>query len=108
MAQLSAKLRSIGGGQIGWFCPGCEQLHVVKVEGQSAWQWDGNVTAPTISPSVLCSTNYDENGRLPDGQTRTTCHCFVRGGNIEFCLDSRHALAGETVPLPDLPDWLRD
>jgi hypothetical protein len=33
---------------------------------------------------------------------RTLCHYFIRAGKIEFCGDSPHNLAGQTV---DLPDW---
>lgn len=112
MSALSAKLRNMQGDAgrlIGWWCPGCEQLHAVKIDGPCAWQWDGDVEKPTISPSVRCFTTTDENRQpLPNGQQRTLCHCFVRAGQIEFCGDSPHALAGKTVPLPDLPDWLRD
>jgi hypothetical protein len=106
MGQLSAKLRSIewkGHKGVGFWCPGCDGMHVVGVEGEGAWQWDGNVDLPTFSPSIRTFTNYDENGRLPEGQTRTLCHSFVRAGEIQFLSDCVHALAGQTVPLPDLP-----
>jgi hypothetical protein len=111
MGMLSNKLRNMQGNagrRIGWWCPGCDQLHAVAVDGPHAWQWDGNVEAPTISPSVRCFTTVDDEGKpLPDGGQRTLCHCFVKAGQIEFCGDSPHALAGKTVPLPDLPEWLR-
>lgn len=29
------------------------------------------------------------------------CHSFVRDGQIQFCMDSTHELAGKTVDLPD-------
>ncbi len=53
------------------------------------WSWDGNVESPTFSPSVHIV-----------GQ----CHYFIRAGMIEFCGDSKHPLAGQTVPLPAIPD----
>jgi hypothetical protein len=31
------------------------------------------------------------------------CHSFVRNGRIEFLGDCTHALASQTVDLPDLP-----
>jgi Family of unknown function (DUF6527) len=76
----------------------------VGVGMTSNWQWDGNVDAPTLSPSILCWTNVGADGkRLPEGQKRTLCHSFVRAGRIEFLTDCAHALAGQTVPLPDWP-----
>lgn len=57
------------------------------------WSFDGNVEAPTFSPSINLV-----------GQ----CHYFIRAGRIEFCTDSKHELAGQTVPLPDIPDWESD
>ena len=32
----------------------------------------------------------------------TVCHLFLRAGRIQFLHDCRHALAGQTVDLPDL------
>lgn len=100
MGKLSAKLRNMawgeGGKAIGFWCPGCDGIHVVVVEkndGGSCWQWDGNVDAPTISPSILVSGN----------PIKPTCHSFVRAGHIEFLGDCTHALAGKTVPIPDWP-----
>lgn len=37
-----------------------------------------------------------------DVQSR--CHTFIRAGKIEFLGDCTHALAGQTVALPDWPD----
>lgn len=99
MGRLSAKLRSMawgeGGEAIGFWCPGCDGLHVVVVKkaNGSCWQWDGNVDAPTISPSILVSGGGD-NAR---------CHSFVRSGQIQFLSDCTHRLAGQTVPIPDWP-----
>jgi len=101
MARLSAKLRSFEGKTeagaayraLAYWCPGCDDCTVIYIEGGGAtWTWDGNVDAPTFSPSIRVSSNG-----------KTLCHHFVRGGNIEFCTDSPHALAGKTVPLPDWP-----
>lgn len=112
MGMLSTKLRNMQSAvdrRIGWWCPGCEQLHAVVIDGPHAWRWDGDVESPTISPSVRCFTTIGDDGKpLPDGAQRTLCHCFVKAGQIEFCGDSPHALAGKTVPIPELPDWLRE
>jgi hypothetical protein len=97
---LSRKLRSIDGGFMHW-CPACGGPHgvnVTKPNGRTGakWSWDGNVDAPTCSPSILCFT---ETG----GKRVTLCHYFLKHGNIEFCADCPHALAGKVVPLPDWP-----
>ena len=79
-----------------WF-PGCDDLHGVEVDTShtSAWAWNGDLEKPTISPSINCLVNRK------GGQ----CHSFVRDGRWEFLTDSNHALAGQTMDLPDLPDW---
>ncbi len=114
MARLSAKLRSIDLGRrgIGFWCPGCEEMHAIKIEGAPAWEWDGNVNAPTISPSIRVRGKRrltdDEHRRIMAGERLEIpdqcCHSFVRAGQIEFLSDCTHPLAGKTVPLPDLPD----
>ena len=82
------------------WCPGCRQAHAINVEKpnpwNAVWSFDGNVDRPTFSPSVNIV------GR---------CHYFIRNGNIEFCSDSKHALSGQTVPLPEWPsefEWYGD
>lgn len=115
MGQLSSKLRSTFPG-IAFWCPGCEEIHTVHTHGSPAWHWDGNADAPTILPSILVRGKRritdDEYRRIMAGEEvdipDRCCHSFVRAGQIEFLPDCTHALAGKTVPLPDLPDELRD
>jgi hypothetical protein len=120
MGRLSAKLRSMEGG-IGFWCPGCDEVHAVKTNGDHAWQWDGNVDAPTISPSILitsghyvsthktgdsCWCSFNEKRKAEGKSTPfkcSRCHTFVKAGQIEFLGDCTHALAGKTVPIPDWP-----
>lgn len=75
------------------WCPGCKQAHPINVEKpnhcDAKWSWNGDIERPTFSPSINIV------GR---------CHYFIRDGMIEFCADSKHNLAGRTVPLPDYPD----
>jgi hypothetical protein len=84
----------------GWmhWCPGCKNTHAIAVEkpfeNGARWTFDGNMEAPTFAPSV--KVNWPEPGRV--------CHYFIKAGNIEFCSDSTHALAGKTVPLPEWPE----
>lgn len=81
------------GTRLYMWCPGCDDLHAVEVANDNRWTWDRNLEAPTISPSILCT-----------GVRR--CHSYVKAGCWEFLGDSEHALAGQTVPLPPLPQWL--
>lgn len=76
------------------FCPGCDDAHAVPVTGPNAWTFNGNVERPTLAPSLLC--------RIGD----RVCHSFVRDGRWEFLGDCTHALRGQTVAMPALPDWI--
>lgn len=100
MDALSKKLRG-GEGMIAHWCPGCSCSHVIFTAspGGPEWQWDGNVDAPTVSPSVRLFWPA-----MADRPEVTRCHYFLRAGQIAYCADSAHELAGKTVPLPDFPD----
>jgi len=66
-----------------------------------AWTWDGNLEAPTVSPSILSSIGpYGDQGK-PLG----VCHSFLKAGVFEFLDDCTHPLKGQHVPMVDLPDW---
>lgn len=95
-----------------FWCPGCDDLHVVS----DSWQVTGSGDTLTISPSVLVYErqkliNEDlewEALLAPENKTTTPrCHSFVRNGHIEFLGDCTHELAGQTVALPPLPDWAK-
>lgn len=98
MGRLSAKLRSQGGGRIGWWCPGCEAFHAVPVNTPDGrgWKWNGDVDRPTLQPSVL--TTYEAKG-----EPKEICHVFIVDGIIDFLGDCTHHLAGQKVPIPDWP-----
>lgn len=123
MSALSARLRSLEGGRVAFWCPGCGEAHQIKVGAGDPprWAFDGNVESPTFSPSILVrGVRLDMNDealdrvlreyRLPadrervlaDNRINTVCHSFVRSGRIEFLRDCTHGLAGQTV---DLPEW---
>lgn len=113
MAQISPVLRTTDRGLMHW-CPGCEAAHVIYTilgaNNGPIWMFDSNVTKPTFSPSVrhrwgrFFDPNFKEESPDESGQ----CHYFIRAGNIEFCGDCTHGLAGQTVALPELPEHLRD
>lgn len=81
-------------------CVGCDDEHVVPTEGPTAWQFNGDVDRPTLSPSILV---YERQHMTDAGVvTRPRCHSFVRDGRIEYLGDCGHALAGQTINLPEL------
>lgn len=97
-----------------WWCPGCEGHHGVPVKGSKAWGFNGDEEKPTLTPSVLvtsghfagpgdCWCTYEERFGKPAPFKCDRCHCFIRNGMIEFLSDCSHALAGKTVPIPELP-----
>lgn len=128
MAKIGKKLRGLDGGRVGFWCPGCEELHQITVrdapnrQGPS-WTYNGNPDSPTFSPSVLVRGVRIEGGneemdrildsyKLPEERERmladkrinTVCHSFVTDGRIQFLGDCTHAIAGQTVDLPDIAD----
>lgn len=114
MAALSSKLRSVEGGRIMFWCPGCDGAHQVGVGGGDGprWGYNGNPDAPTFTPSILVRGTQpitdDERDAiiagLPFKPVPTVCHSFVTDGKIQFLSDCTHALAGQTV---EIPDWER-
>jgi len=84
------KCKTDSKGNVFWHCPGCACAHRIT----DSWKFNGDLEKPTISPSVL--------NTYPDGRK---CHCFVRGGKIQFLNDSFHKFAGQTV---EIPDWHYD
>jgi hypothetical protein len=103
MGRLGTKLRSVCDYQVAFWCPGCKMSHVVGIAPPGAyssnfvWSYNDNPDAPTFHPSVM--TWWEDNG-----VRRDVCHSWVKEGRIEFLADSMHALAGQTVDLPDFPD----
>lgn len=103
------------GVRVHFWCPGCDQLHAIEIE-VAAKKWDFSVDTDnrvTVSPSILVSgTQWPEGAHFHKGSHRvaagdkTTCHSFIRGGKWEFLSDCTHALAGQTVEMIDLPDWI--
>lgn len=113
MGQINRLFRRVEGG-FGHWCPGCEEMHVIT----SAWEFDGNLESPTFSPSIRITgkqtikINSEWVGDwVRDAQGNPVdlcCHYFLIAGQLQFCGDSTHALAGQTIPLPELPPYLRD
>ncbi len=82
------------------------------------WTFDSNFDRPTVSPSVKITGKktvrvngkwtgewvYEAHGKPVD----ECCHYILTAGQLNFCGDSTHALAGKTVPLPPLPLFVTD
>lgn len=101
MAALSKKLRSLEGGRVMFWCPGCDGAHQVRVgEGSGPrWGYNDNPDSPTFTPSINVTYNGPDAGI--DGAPPAVCHSFVTDGRIQFLNDCTHSLAGQTVELPD-------
>ena len=107
MGALSSKLRLAEGGRIMFRCPGCGDVHVITTgDGPGPrWGYNGNAERPTFTPSILVT--WSEPSDVPEEFDDTSkdikhiCHSFVTDGRIQFLGDCTHALAGQTVPLPD-------
>lgn len=89
-------------------CPGCDVgHHVVPTDwlppgverapesNRDGWHFNGDLERPTLSPSILVRCEWGPERRP------LICHSFVREGRIEFLADCTHALAGQTVDLPE-------
>jgi hypothetical protein len=119
-------LKELINGQLNFECPGCKMQHGVWVDPSlpgPRWAWNGSLTLPTFSPSILVSWNsmtdegrekieafYQQHKRYATREEipcdkKNICHSYVTNGMIEFLDDCTHELAGETVPLPVLEEY---
>lgn len=105
MTNPVALLRHVADGDLRYdalmfWCPADNDLHMLPVNAEvktPSWTWDGNLEQPTLSPSILT--------RWGAGKV---CHSYLRAGQWEFLSDCTHELAGKTVPMVPLPDWVVD
>ena len=81
-----------------FICPGCGEQHWFWTKNLHGpvWTFNGDMDKPTVRASIKVTT------RLPDGDR--ICHSFVTDGRIQFLDDCTHALRGQTVELPEIPD----
>jgi hypothetical protein len=97
-------------------------MHSVPFEGvpDRNWGWNRSLELPTITPSIdvksghfgsawkegdpcWCTYNRDNPDR-PSTFICYRCHSFVTDGRIAFLTDCSHALAGQTVDLPEMAE----
>jgi hypothetical protein len=91
-----------------FWCPGCDEAHQIIYAGPKAWGFNGDWDKPTFTPSYLtwhdpnpeADPKYDSKGKFRNG---FRCHSFITDGNIAFLGDCTHALANQTVALPEWP-----
>lgn len=90
------------------WCPGCHSPHEYAVDAPfsngARWIFDGNVEAPSFSPSMNIQVNPRSHAHYAPEAGSSACHYFVTAGRIIYCADTTHALSGQTVDLPDFPD----
>lgn len=108
MGQIGV-LRSMGNGMLGFWCPGCAEVHVVNVDfdKRPAWEFNGDCDAPTFRPSILVRgvrrITDEEHARIMAGEKlnipERVCHSFVEDGQIRYLSDCTHEYAGRTVQL---------
>lgn len=113
----SPYLRRAEDAYVHW-CPGCEEVHRLP----DSWQFNGNIQSPTFKPSFKHSGMkrnivdgkwigegvdawiYDNKGKpIP-----YICHYILTNGILNFCDDCTHSLAGKSIPIPKLPEYLSD
>lgn len=124
MSKLRVEPVARGGTRYTFWCPGCQDTHTFScgVPDAPSWQFDGNLTAPTIHPSLMVKCGHYVDDHKPGDHCWCTfrddhgkpapfscyrCHSYLKAGRLEFLGDCTHALAGQIVELPDLPEHLR-
>lgn len=111
MGQVGSKMRSAKGpwtNHLSHWCPACKEMHgfTIKNDKGPSWTWDGNIDAPTFSPSMLirwgkhCDPKCEYEGGV--------CHYILTAGIINYCGDCTHDMKGQSVPMIPIPDHLKD
>ncbi len=63
-----------------------------RLPANRGWAFNNDLEKPSFAPSFKHEWG---NGKV--------CHYTLTAGMLTFAPDSTHALAGQTVPLPELP-----
>jgi hypothetical protein len=83
------------------YCPGCEEMHRLP----PGWTFNGDLVKPTYTPSFKHTLRWS---RQDPSESDEICHYILTDGVLNFCGDSTHALAGQSVPLPPIPERFAD
>lgn len=91
-----AAIKDLGVGEpcLLFNCPGCGHWH--EVTTWRIWTFNGNVDAPSLTPSV-----NNKVGPFPDGHIEI-CHFVLTDGKVSFCNDCTHDKRNQVL---DLPEW---
>lgn len=94
---MTAKVRDIPseGKHTFW----CEPCNTHMWFDDKRWAWNGDYEKPTVSPSIL----WRGAAAADSGTSEGVCHLFIEGGQIRYLSDCTHSLAGQTVPMWELP-----
>lgn len=94
------KVRPLVGGGQAFFCPGCNDTHALNTSPNGPrWSYNDDADSPTFTPSIHARLQWSKNDAT---MADDVCHSFVTAGRIQFLGDCTHALAGQTV---DIPEW---
>lgn len=107
MTQVSPVMRR-GPAQYFHWCPACEHMHPLPF----SWEFNGDVTVPTFSPSFKQTFTHWTGGVMASGlgsgeRQERVCHYIITKGMIQFCPDSWHGRS-DIVTMPKIPDGLSD
>lgn len=99
------------GGYTFW-CHACDERHEIGL----SWGFNGDLERPTFTPSILVTgiqePTEEEWTRIEAGEKDVArplrCHSFITDGAIQYCSDSLHDFAGETMMLVEIPDAIPD
>jgi hypothetical protein len=91
-------------------CPACNgMMHGLGIDKskQPCWGFNGDFDKPTFTPSLRVQYTQpitdDERDRIMNGEKinkpKVVCHSFIRDGQIQYCNDSTHHMAGQTAEL---------
>jgi hypothetical protein len=114
MGQVSKSLRRSVNGYA-HFCIACKEMHPLP----DGWSFNGDLEKPTFSPSFKHSGMKivtDEGGNWTGewvldekgDPVPYICHYILTNGILHYCSDCTHSMAGQSVPLAELPKGLRD
>lgn len=109
--EMVVRVRECEGGRLSFWCPACNCAHVVPVGGSyesTRWEFNGDYLKPTINPSIVVQGRRYVGGPSDDPHDPSLwrevhCHSVICDGRLAFCADSKHALAGQDMPLPAFP-----
>lgn len=76
-----------------FYCPGCK----TNMFWDSRWAWNGDYDKPHLTPGSPTSSpsikfNYGDN---------KMCHLYIVNGQLWFCSDCTHELAGQIVEMEE-------